>query len=145
MDHTKCNSRSRDNRIFRYEEKALPACAGEHPADVAREPCYFVAFVWYSALQACDGGGCLHLLSASASVCTSFRNLRCWFGLDTLEYLCKCTYIPLALQHLFPMLWVFLQQFSSGMLVVSFDIFFARLGGIFYIIFQWAIWSDRIR
>jgi hypothetical protein len=88
--------------------------------DVAREPCCFAAFVWYTVLYK-------HAMVVAACICFQHQR-RCvpflgnaaGLALDALEYLCKCTYMPLALQHFSSyFVGVILQQFSSGMLVVS--------------------------
>jgi hypothetical protein len=79
---------------------------------------------------------------------SSFGNMRCLFGLDALEYLCTCTYMPSRYSIFLyaELLWVsFTAALHSSGMSGFFNIFFTRLGGIFYIIFQWAIWSDRIR
>lgn len=62
--HTKCNSIPRDSEIFRYEEKAWPACACDQLGTLlgtGMEPRSLVAFVWYSA-------GCCYLYLLYSSV-----------------------------------------------------------------------------
>jgi hypothetical protein len=55
--------------------------------------CFFCLVQCFANMPWCHGGDYLRFCFSAASVCASFRKLRCWFDLETSEYLHIYMYI----------------------------------------------------